>query len=77
MQRERLEPGEALARALAARGARVRREEAARLADLLLALVDRGVLRVAVGGGATLVGGATETPDARNTGVSHSIGAQQ
>jgi hypothetical protein len=117
VQEERLQPGEALARALAARGARVGREDAARVADLLLALLGSGVLyspdsaaavhgadavaepstvppflgpvglargtrvrgsgRVALGGAGAVGRGALETPDACNTGVSHSIGAQR
>ena len=117
MQEERLQPGEALARALAARGARVGREDAARVAELLLALLGSGVLhcpdcaaaahgadavaepstaapflgpmglargtrvrgggRVALGGAGTVVRGALETPDACNTGVSQSIGAER
>jgi len=117
VQEEQVRPGEVLARALAARGARVGREDAARVADLLLALLGSGVLhspdfaaavhgadavaepstvlpsfepmgvarrarvrgggRVALGGAGTVVRGALETPDACNTGVSYSIGAQR
>lgn len=112
------QPGEALSRALAARGARVGHEDAARVADLLLGLLERGVLvasdperpgtvhgavsvaepstvapshgpagvvretrvrgggRVALDGAGAVVSGALQTPDACNTGVCNSIGAQ-
>jgi hypothetical protein len=56
VQDERTQPGEALARALAARGARVGREDASRVADLLLALVERGVLRADGAAGAAVHG---------------------
>jgi len=39
-----LQPGEAIARVLAARGVRCDRERAAAVADFLLSLVERGVL---------------------------------
>ena len=59
MSRSIDKPGDALARAFTARGVRCDRERMAAVADLLLSLVERGVLV------------ACETPIVHNMGVSN------